>query len=318
MDTYFNTVTSEALFAHLQHIQTFADLDTRGKWGQYHLFACRVVNEPTQARVLPVYADHAVSIDTDRVNDPEIKNFLRLPESDAHNQIEHSLINKYGVFVGQFWAALIHANRQSTFDTRQDGDRYIGRGQKARLFECALQTILHNKSCQPLPDTEDKVVGFRHSRCRLAWSLPQLGKQILATDAGALCLHEKRNGNWALGGNRIAMLEVDSSSEQIVDGQPIISDENLAQMACQAIVSRAVDPLEELSSGSVIIINVTLSYVRFFQFDVTDEYLGQLEAGEAKSFLKATSTQWFNLATQDGREGVFTNICGIVNWARED
>ncbi|KAI1009982.1 hypothetical protein LB503_011564 [Fusarium chuoi] len=162
------------------------------------------------------------------------------------------------------------------------------------------------------------VVEFRDTRQHLGLEMPDLGGHIIAVDDGGLCLKmEEEKDRFVVVRNMVALLEA-KRSLKIVEGKPIISDECLAQMTCEAILARATDPLDEFQDESVTIINATQNYVCFLQFNVESKYIDELGFGVTPSQpLIVTATQWFDLSTKTGRECVLKNILGLIALAKE-
>lgn len=112
-----------------------------------------------------------------------------------------------------------------------------------RLVSCVFRPILYfTQISGPLPF----VVEFRDARMRHTASMPLLQRNVVATDDGGLCMRQQKGGSFVLTKNQVAALEAKRRFQLVENGRPVISDECFAQMACEAIAARLVDPLREL------------------------------------------------------------------------
>ncbi|KAM4064391.1 hypothetical protein HRG_012714 [Hirsutella rhossiliensis] len=149
-----------------------------------------------------------------------------------------------------------------------------------RFTSCVIRHLLYFTSPQE-SRTLPIVVEFRDNKTRLAAFTPVLARRIVATDDGGLCLRQKLyDGVFAVGRNRVAILETKKRFQHIESGKPIISDESL--------VARLADPLGELDN----------------------RYLAPT------TFIYVNSTPWFDLCSRSGRKHVVSNICSMIHWAR--
>ncbi|KAF4509910.1 hypothetical protein G6O67_001845 [Ophiocordyceps sinensis] len=88
-------------------------------------------------------------------------------------------------------------------------------------------------------------------------------------------------------------------------------------MTSEALVARLVDPLDELTE-SVILIHAARHYICFLQFDISQDYLDDLNSPTPTEFLHVSSTPWFDLCSKSGRQHLVSNICGLVRWAKRN
>ncbi|RSL77225.1 hypothetical protein CEP51_009257 [Fusarium floridanum] len=182
-----------------------------------------------------------------------------------------------------------------------------------RLVSCVFRHILYStQSLGSMP----LVVEFRDARMRYAALMPLIHRRVVAIDDGGLCMRQQMGSSFVLTKNQVAVLEAKRRFQLVEDGRPVISDECFAQMACEAITARLVDPLEELWHENVIIVNATQNYVCFLQFEITDAYLQQFDSESPSLFLHVHSTPWFDLSSRGGREHVLSNLCALIHWAR--
>ncbi|KAF5669885.1 hypothetical protein FDENT_11398 [Fusarium denticulatum] len=163
-----------------------------------------------------------------------------------------------------------------------------------RLISCIKRHILYYIQ---LPGSTT-VVEVRDIRQRMDLEIPGLSAGVIAVDDGGLYLKAKdEEGHFVITRSMVALFEA-KRSLNVVDGKPVISDECLAQMTCEAILARATDLFDEFPSTSVTIINATQKYVCFLQYDVEDSYIEDLKLGVAPSQpLIVTATQWFDLSS---------------------
>ena len=71
-------------------------------------------------------------------------------------------------------------------------------------------------------------------------------------------------------------------------------------------------------NSSIVVITAARHYVRFFDFDISDDYLDNLEANspEATHFLHVNATEWFDLRERSGRASFVQNFFGILAWKK--
>lgn len=134
---YFDAITSR--HAYNSYIQSDAFkkstlslscLEARASnWGREQLFVCHVIVSPTQNALLPAYKNEHIAIDHNILHEAksQIDNFLRGPDPELVGQSEHYLAHKYGIALGQVWAALAAVkNRQPSLinmDAGEDDDQ---------------------------------------------------------------------------------------------------------------------------------------------------------------------------------------------------
>ncbi|KAF5531575.1 hypothetical protein FMEXI_12906 [Fusarium mexicanum] len=110
-----------------------------------------------------------------------------------------------------------------------------------RLISCAIRHILYYIQ---LPGSIT-VVEVRDICQRMDLEIPGLSAGILAVDDGGLHLKAKdEEGHFVITRSMVALFEA-RMSLNVVHGKPVISDECLAQMTCEAILARATDLFDE-------------------------------------------------------------------------
>jgi hypothetical protein len=114
-----------------------------------------------------------------------------------------------------------------------------------RLASCVIRHILYFGAPQDSVDLRT-VVEFRDAKVRMAAYTPILKRKIVAIDDGGLCLRKELNGCFSLFKNHLAILEGKRQFQCLENGRPVISDNCLAQMTCEALVVSIVDPFNEL------------------------------------------------------------------------
>lgn len=114
-----------------------------------------------------------------------------------------------------------------------------------RLASCVIRHILYFGAPQDSVDLTT-VVEFRDAKVRMAAYTPILKRKIVAIDDGGLCLRKELNGGFSLCKNHLAILEGKRQFQCLENGRPIISDNCLAQMTCEALVASIADPFNEL------------------------------------------------------------------------
>ncbi|KFY98360.1 hypothetical protein V500_01725 [Pseudogymnoascus sp. VKM F-4518 (FW-2643)] len=131
-----------------------------------------------------------------------------------------------------------------------------------RLASCAIRHILY---FAPPQDSSRlaTVVEFRDAKTRLTACTPVLERRLVATDDGGLCLRQRSNDSFTVVKNRVALLEAKRRFQCIENGKPVISDNCLAQMTCEALVARLTDPLKEFRHGRYSTVLPATSTVMF-------------------------------------------------------
>ncbi|QPH12402.1 hypothetical protein C2857_004574 [Epichloe festucae Fl1] len=192
-----------------------------------------------------------------------------------------------------------------------------------RLFSCVTRHVLHYAFPQE-NDFVDPVVEFRDYASWHVASTPNGGRRVAAMDDRGLVLREFDEGRLLQKNDYVMLVEAKSEFQRIVDGKPILTDECLGQMTCEAMAARLKDFSEEKSKfkdGSVIIAHPTQQYVCFLQFDVTDSYLEVFEENfdlMPPAFLRVYITRYLDLSTMAGRKAFVATMSSLMIWAREN
>ncbi|SCO54458.1 uncharacterized protein FFNC_15523 [Fusarium fujikuroi] len=120
--SYFQSESANDLTFSLSNLQTPAS-----NWGREQLFTCHVVISPAHDTLLPAYKNEHITIDHNIPDEArgQIDNFLQGPDPKDLGQSEHYLVHKYGVSLGQAWAALAAAKARwsgvADLDVIKDG-----------------------------------------------------------------------------------------------------------------------------------------------------------------------------------------------------
>ncbi|KAM3536369.1 hypothetical protein ARSEF1564_010330, partial [Beauveria bassiana] len=115
------------------------------------------------------------------------------------------------------------------------------------FIRCALRHVLY---FAPAHTDADIVIEVRDAKLRLSAATLLENRPLVAVDDGGLCLRQHiQGGAFQTRENRVMMLEAKSELQCIQNGRPIVSDECLAQMTCQALTARLRDPQQELKDG---------------------------------------------------------------------
>ncbi|KAL4968452.1 uncharacterized protein BDV14DRAFT_211649 [Aspergillus stella-maris] len=159
-----------------------------------------------------------------------------------------------------------------------------------RLVTCVIRHILYFTPAQD--PASPLVVEFQDARIRVAGSIEER-KKIVAIDNGGLCLRqEDQDKGFILMENHVAILE---------PGEALAAN---------------LSPQVKNPSPSMILIHAIQYYVCFLQFNISDDYVEDLQRLTPSQFLYVSSTPWFGLWHRSGREGVLLNICGLTRWAK--
>ncbi|PLB54010.1 hypothetical protein P170DRAFT_451896 [Aspergillus steynii IBT 23096] len=180
-----------------------------------------------------------------------------------------------------------------------------------RLASCVIRHILYFGAPQDRTELPT-VVEFRDAKVRLVAEAPISKRKIVAIDDGGLCLRKESNGGFVLSKNHLAILEGKRQFQSFENGRPIVSDKCLAQMTCEALVAGIDNTLYGIQPPGVIVINVTQHYMCPLHFEITSDYLNDLESLSPTSFLYLDSTPWFDLDSTYGRKQVVSNLCGLM------
>ncbi|KAL2810967.1 hypothetical protein BJX63DRAFT_297993 [Aspergillus granulosus] len=181
-----------------------------------------------------------------------------------------------------------------------------------RLASCVIRHILFFAPPQDSA-SNSVVVEFRDPKLRLAPKSPISGQHIVAIDDGGLCLRQKASdGKFVLAKSHIAILEAKAQFQCLENGQPIISDNCLAQMVREALAVRLSD-LTDKSRRIVIVIKSTQHYMCLLQMDLSDDYILDFDSTTPSHMLNVISTPWFDLTQKSGREHVLANLIGIMH-----
>ncbi|RSL43123.1 hypothetical protein CEP53_011845, partial [Fusarium sp. AF-6] len=271
MAPYFRLITSQSIFearSLSENPRPFSELPSlaSSKWSRERLFAARVIRCEGQNNLLPMYSHDFIT--------PEGQAWAALAEfkgplsrrglvssanGDTEAEPSEGFINSSLIQVGSSSPADNHSH-----GTPDSSVGYVDGGHDGsipleedtvRLVSCVFRHILY--FIQSF-DSRRLVVEFRDARMRHA--APFLNHNVVAIDDGGLCLRRQIGGSFVLSRNQVVALEAKRRFQIIEDGRPVISDECFAQMVCEAIAARLVDPLEELRHESVIIVNATQYY----------------------------------------------------------
>ncbi|KAH8650721.1 hypothetical protein BGZ61DRAFT_469240 [Ilyonectria robusta] len=183
-----------------------------------------------------------------------------------------------------------------------------------RLASCVIRHVLYYSPPQD-SDQLPLVVEYRDSEQRLEASTPYLLRRIVATDDGGLYLRQEGASASMILNHRVAMLEAKKRFQCIEDGRPIISDNCLAQMTCEALALRLTDHVEGMEEN-IVIIQATQCYMCFLQFTISDQYLRDFELDTPTSYIFVHATPLFDLRSRRGRQNVESNLRSLMVWAR--
>lgn len=176
-----------------------------------------------------------------------------------------------------------------------------------RLASCVIRHILYFGAPQDQPNMSS-VVEFRDIKLRTRTVLRGISS-ITAIDDGGLCSRDENNAKeFILQNDHVAILEAKRKFQCFEEGKPIISDACLAQMTCEALLARFVDVQRE----TVIVIHATQHYLRFLQFEISDEYVKDFGLDSLDSFIPVVATPWYDLSNESNRKEVVLNLCAIM------
>ncbi|PHH81002.1 hypothetical protein CDD82_1383 [Ophiocordyceps australis] len=138
-----------------------------------------------------------------------------------------------------------------------------------------------------------------------------------AEDDGGIC-YRKRHPKEGLQiiDNHIAILEAKREVTAFVDGRPHISDRCLGQMTCEAILMRS-EKTRALPGNSVVIIHAAQTYLRFFEFEISEQYIKEFPRPSRNSFINVYSTGWLDLNELAGREAIVANLSALMKAVRK-
>ncbi|KAH6853783.1 hypothetical protein B0I37DRAFT_409920 [Chaetomium sp. MPI-CAGE-AT-0009] len=181
-----------------------------------------------------------------------------------------------------------------------------------RLASCFVRLVLNYGQAPEAP-----VLEFRDERVSTRYQLQAGPARIIqAIDDGGVRLFQP--GKEA---RVVALMEAKRCFQVIEEGRPTVSDGLLAQMAGQALLVLLDKTQKTVSPTSIITIHATRHYVRFFSFETTLSYLSQLESlspnDHSNLYFSVKSTNWFDIATEEGREMTVRHLLALVQWAHK-
>ncbi|CVL06252.1 uncharacterized protein FMAN_03797 [Fusarium mangiferae] len=144
------------------------------------------------------------------------------------------------------------------------------------------------------------------------WSIQITNKRITAIDDGGLTLI--KNGGEKTG-KSVVLIEA-KRRLNVCDktDRPSVPDEQLGQMACEAIAARS-SMQGDKGSDDIFLINATQHYMCFFHFNITADHLEDLGHGRIPdNAIKVTTTRWFNLESPTGRKCIVKNVLQLAEY----
>lgn len=144
------------------------------------------------------------------------------------------------------------------------------------------------------------------------WCIQVENKSITAIDDGGLTLI-KSGGEKT--GKSVVLIEAKRRLNVCdkTDG-PSVPDEQLGQMACEAIAARS-SMQGDNGSDDIFLINATQHYMCFFHFNITADHLEDLGHGRIPdNAIKVTTTRWFNLESPTGRKCIVKNVLQLAEY----
>ncbi|KAM0432087.1 hypothetical protein ACHAQK_009882 [Fusarium lateritium] len=149
------------------------------------------------------------------------------------------------------------------------------------LVSCVIRHILWY-SQDPDPEVVVESRTSRYATFNIG------GSSVTAVDDGGLCVIA-RDGTRSQ--EATVLLEVKRRHEA-TGGKPQLPDKVLGQMTCEAIAARATQPRTETNRDHVFIIHAAQNYIRFFQFDISDPQVQQIQEGTTPTdAIKVHTTQ---------------------------
>ncbi|KAL6809499.1 hypothetical protein GGI42DRAFT_366187 [Trichoderma sp. SZMC 28013] len=178
-----------------------------------------------------------------------------------------------------------------------------------RLASCFIRCVINY--AQP-PDKQGPYIHFRDERLTHRFNTMHHDIVVEAVDDGGLQVVGE-NGAFI----QVAMLEGKRTFQMIMNGEPKVPDELLAQLVGEALALRQSKSSTPISSD-IISILATADCVKFFHFEMSEEYLDAYQTAAIDSdehFLLVNSTQWMSIKTPDHRELIIYHLLAILSWA---
>ncbi|KAM4065293.1 hypothetical protein HRG_004378 [Hirsutella rhossiliensis] len=181
-----------------------------------------------------------------------------------------------------------------------------------RLASCFIRCVLNYGQRR---DKTGPVLCFRDER--RTYSYAEGKKQIHAVDDGSIRLMDPVNTS-----QHVAMLEVKRTFEKVIEGDPSVSDELLAQMVGETLALRCGD-IEPVSQTDFITILAVTHFVRFFHFHISDDFYRSYQellannSDNLAGFLRIDSTVWLDIKKREHREDIASHILALVAWAKD-
>ncbi|KJZ70345.1 hypothetical protein HIM_10274 [Hirsutella minnesotensis 3608] len=181
-------------------------------------------------------------------------------------------------------------------------------GLTLRLASCFIRCVIN------YAQSADKLhpVHFRDEHLANVFQ-PIAGLSVEAIDDGGLQLQAE--GQTV----QVATIEGKRAFQEFTsEGIPTVSDKTLAQLVGQALARRRDVKIKSIQQDDHISILVVTRYVKFFHFNITNDFIAKYEKPAPETdYLRVSSTLWFDLARQGHREKVVEHILAILTWAEK-
>ncbi|RGP59250.1 hypothetical protein FSPOR_11467 [Fusarium sporotrichioides] len=276
-------------------------------------------------------------------HEAQIQKFIDGPDDSQRLQTETQLVHSVGVSLGQIWASLSDVRAQAPTKIPEPGSNPATPQPKRRKsnttkedfvdsgkIQIASSSPISNLSPSPAKSTgyadQDSIhhlpreayapegeytVELRLQQCMTA----EVGatKSITAEDDGGFCIRVSQTRKRIM---ESTVLFEAKRRQHVLGGIPVVSDDVLAQMTCEAIAARASRHGDD-TGDHVFIINGTQQFMRFFQFEITMDYIDDMrKGGTQRRQLNVTSTRWFNIEDRSDRKCIKENICQLLGGTR--
>jgi hypothetical protein len=182
-----------------------------------------------------------------------------------------------------------------------------------RLAFCVIRHLLYYTQSRSAPHI---VEARLHERLSIEKHKGDRFQAITAIDDGGLCLRVKAS---RLVVSPYYVLIEAKRQLLVVNNRPVVSDEVLAQMTCEAIAARAARMEKDEESGDyVFVINASQYSMRILQFHITELQIREIQQEQTPSeALEVHATRWFDISDRIDRRLIRDNICQLVQYPAE-
>ncbi|KAH7303564.1 hypothetical protein B0I35DRAFT_485054 [Stachybotrys elegans] len=177
-----------------------------------------------------------------------------------------------------------------------------------RLASCFTRCVLNYG--QPL-NKSSPFIQYRDERQTYSYDTPT-HTLVRATDDGGLQLFDGEDMK------QVAMVEGKRNFKVTINGEPVVSDEVLAQLVGEALAIRRHEMTQNISEEDIVTIFAVTHHFKFFHFKIDEGFIDKYEylsMEDAETFMMVDSTSWFDINVPEHRKQIVSHIMGLMAWA---